>query len=204
MSMHDTLKGKLTPELLAQVEDALGDDFNYDYVPRDRLNKVIKQRNELREQIAAKPKDNTDDDDDDDGAGKPPASNPNAENPTKDKDSKKALKELQTAHEKELADLKVQYAALDKLRAANAIDPDLIWNSGLIDKTKLAFDETKNLTGLDEQMTSLTKDRGYLFGAAGKGAAGTGKDGGADGDADPTGLDAKLEGVWSNFGLPTK
>ena len=33
MSLKDTLRQKLTPELFTQVTDALGDDFNFDVVP---------------------------------------------------------------------------------------------------------------------------------------------------------------------------
>lgn len=44
MSLLDTLKAKLDPELFAQVTDALGDDFDYDLVTRARLNTVIGQR----------------------------------------------------------------------------------------------------------------------------------------------------------------
>ena len=55
MSLYDTLRKSLTPELFTQVTDALGDDFDYDVVPRSRLNKVIKQRNDLRNQFAGSP-----------------------------------------------------------------------------------------------------------------------------------------------------
>ena len=51
MSLKDTLRQKLTPELFTQVTDALGDDFNFDVVPRSRLNKVIGQRDTLKEQL---------------------------------------------------------------------------------------------------------------------------------------------------------
>ena len=76
MSLKDTLRQKLTPELFTQVTDALGDDFNFDVVPRSRLNKVIGQRDTLKEQLEAavkgtqtshgKGKAADDDDDDDD------------------------------------------------------------------------------------------------------------------------------------------
>ena len=39
MSLYDSLRKALTPELFTQVTDALGDDFDYDVVPRARLNK---------------------------------------------------------------------------------------------------------------------------------------------------------------------
>ena len=52
MSLLDTLKKNLTPEQFSAVQDALGDDFNWDVVPRSRLNKVIKQRDDARQQLA--------------------------------------------------------------------------------------------------------------------------------------------------------
>ena len=52
MSFQDTLRKSLTPELFTQVIDQLGDDFDFDLVPRSRLNKVIKQRNDFRDQLA--------------------------------------------------------------------------------------------------------------------------------------------------------
>ena len=51
MSLLDTLKKNLSPEVFSAVQDALGDDFNYDVVPRSRLNKVIQQRDEARRQL---------------------------------------------------------------------------------------------------------------------------------------------------------
>ena len=69
MSLYDTLRKCLTPEQFTTVTDALGDDFDYDMVPRSRLNKVIKQRNELRDQLAKGPQPSggkTGEDDDDD------------------------------------------------------------------------------------------------------------------------------------------
>ena len=75
MSLYDSLRKALTPELFTQVTDALGDDFDYDVVPRARLNKVIKQRNELREELSGGSQSRSgkakgsDEDDDDMGAG---------------------------------------------------------------------------------------------------------------------------------------
>lgn len=52
MSLLDTLKAKLNPDLFAQVTDALGDDFDYDLVTRSRLNAVIGQREAARRAAA--------------------------------------------------------------------------------------------------------------------------------------------------------
>ena len=69
MSLLDTLKKNLTPEQLSAVQDALGDDFNYDVVPRSRLNKVIQQRDEARRQLNGAGSNGQDDDGDDGGTG---------------------------------------------------------------------------------------------------------------------------------------
>ena len=76
-------------------------------------------------------------------------------------------------------EVKMQFAALEKLRAANAIDPELIWQAGLIDKTKLSVEADGTIKGLDEAITDLTKNRANLFNKGKEGVpGGTGKDGG--------------------------
>lgn len=190
MSFYDNLRKNLTPELFTQVIDQLGDDFDFDLVPRSRLNKVIKQRNELRDQLAevsqpqgSKGKAPNEDDDDDDfqmsGKGKGKSAGQEV-----DVEALKAewLKEQGDA----VNEVKMQYAALEKLRAANAIDPELIWQAGLIDKSKLTVEADGTVKGLDEAITELTKNRANLFGKPkGKDGVdgGTGKDGGDEGFA---------------------
>lgn len=176
MSFLDTLRKSLTPELFTQVTDQLGDDFDFDLVPRSRLNKVIKQRNALRDQIAegsqtqgAGSKGRNEDDDDDDltlqGKGQ-------------QVDVKQLEQQWQARQDQAVQDVKIQYAALDKLRAANAIDAELIWNAGIIDKSKLVLDAAGVVTGLDEIITQLQKDKAHLFGKQQDVPPGTGKDGG--------------------------
>ena len=176
MSFLDTLRKSLTPELFTQVTDQLGDDFDFDLVPRSRLNKVIKQRNELRKQIAegsqpqstaAKGQLGDEDDDDDPATG------------GQQVDVKKLEQQWQARQDQAVQDVKIQYAALEKLRAANAIDAELLWNAGIIDKTKLTLDATGALTGMDELITQLQKDKSHLFSKKQAGAPdGTGKTGG--------------------------
>ena len=74
MSIIERLKKNLSPEQYTAVMDALGDDFDFDLVPRARLNKVISQRNTLREQLASGLQ--TDGDDGDDGEGNEPKGTP--------------------------------------------------------------------------------------------------------------------------------
>ena len=174
MSFQDTLRKNLTPELFDQVIDQLGDDFDYDLVPRARLNKVIKQRNDLRTQLAeasqpqgAKSKGKNEEDDDDIGL---PGNSENIE---------ELKKQLKAQSDKAVQEVKIQYAALEKLRAANVVDPELIWSSSAIDKTKLALGDNGELTGMDEIISQLQKDKPHLFKSKGNDVPpGTGKDGG--------------------------
>lgn len=190
MSFNDTLRKNLTPELYTQVMDQLGDDFDFDLVPRSRLNKVIKQRNELRDQLAegsqpqgSKGKAPNEDDDDDDfqmpGKGK-------GKSAGQEVDVEALKKQWEQEQGNAVNEVKMQYAALEKLRAANAIDPELIWQAGIIDKSKLTVEADGTVKGLDEAITELTKNRANLFGKAkGKDGVdgGTGKEGGDEGFA---------------------
>lgn len=184
MSLLDTLRKNLTPELYTQVTDKLGDDFDFDLVPRSRLNKVIAQRNTLRDQIAGgsqpqggNPKDPDADPDED------PLTTPTGKKPAAEPGAPVDVAALKKQWEKEQGDavsaVKIQFAALEKLRAANAIDPELIWSSSIIDKSKLSIDDKGALVGMDELLVDLTKSRAHLF-TAGKPDVppGTGKDGG--------------------------
>ena len=175
MSLYDSLRKALTPELFTQVTDALGDDFDYDQVPRSRLNKVINQRNELRDQLS--------------GASQPHSSS-SSDHESDEGEKQKATEQLDVEALRAqwlkeqgdaVRDVKIQYAALDKLRAAGAIDADLIWAAGLIDKSKIQQDATGNFTGLDEIIADLTTNRKNLFVTQQQAApSGTGKQSGED------------------------
>ena len=175
MSLYDSLRKALAPELFTQVTDALGDDFDYDQVPRSRLNKVINQRNELRDQLS--------------GISQSQSSN-SSNHESDEAEKQKATEQLDVEALKAqwlkeqgdaVRDVKLQYAALDKLRAAGAIDADLIWAAGLIDKSKIQQDGTGNFTGLDEVIDDLVTNRKNLFVTQAQNApSGTGKQGGED------------------------
>ena len=175
MSLYDSLRKALTPELFTQVTDALGDDFDYDQVPRSRLNKVINQRNELRDQLS--------------GISQSQSSN-SSNHESDEAEKQKATEQLDVEALKAqwlkeqgdaVRDVKLQYAALDKLRAAGAIDADLIWAAGLIDKSKIQQDDAGNITGLDEVIDDLVTNRKNLFVTQTQNApSGTGKQGGED------------------------
>ena len=178
MSLYDSMRKALTPELFTQITDQLGDDFDFDLVPRSRLNKVIKQRNDLREQFtgnsqlpvntqSAKAPKVTDEEDDD--------VNPIVPNIDELK------KQWQKEQEDAVKDVKLQYAVLDKLRLAKAVDPEVIWKAGLIDKSRLKFTENGNIEGLDDVISDLVKTKEKLFESASATIpSGTGKSGGSD------------------------
>ena len=179
MSLYDSLRKALTPELFTQVTDALGDDFDYDVVPRARLNKVIKQRNDMRDQLAGNTQaqrgtSKTDEDDDELNTGK------SADNKPVNVAELKA--QWQKEQDAAVKAVRLQYAALEKLRAANVIDPELIWSSNVLDKSKIDLDDKGQVTGMDDMLTQLQKDKAHLFKKASDDVpGGTGKDGGDDG-----------------------
>ena len=193
MSLKDTLRQKLTPELFTQVTDALGDDFNFDVVPRSRLNKVIGQRDTLKEQLetalkGTQTKGGSEDDDDDDDFQMPDATKGKGNGKKQSSGTTLTEEEIQQrindATQKAQNEVRIQYAGLDALRNANAVDPDLVFT--LIDKSKLKFDDSGKLTGIDEQITALKTSKPNLFPEGGnKGGrkdtpGGTGKDGGSE------------------------
>ena len=193
MSLKDTLRQKLTPELFTQVTDALGDDFNFDVVPRSRLNKVIGQRDTLKEQLetalkGTQTKGGSEDDDDDDDFQMPDTTKGKGKGKKQSSGTTLTEEEIQQrineATQKAQNEVRIQYAGLDALRNANAVDPDLVFT--LIDKSKLKFDDSGKLTGIDEQITALKTSKPNLFpessnkGGRNNTPGGTGKDGGSE------------------------
>lgn len=191
MSFKDTLQKNLTPEMFSSVCDALGDDFDFDMVPRSRLNKVIGQRNELRKSLS-KPLNTKKDDDDDDGDD---GASTGEEVTYTEKEVKKLLKDKDDEQLKAITSLKKQNVALEKLRANNAVDPETILKSGLLDLDKCEFGKDGTLSGIDDAIKSLVKDKAYFFKASDSHERGTGKDGEGDGDSD-TALDNALSKIF--------
>lgn len=192
MSLKDTLRQKLTPELFTQVTDALGDDFNFDVVPRSRLNKVIGQRDTLKEQLEAAMKGtqtsrsggNPDDDDDDDDFQMPDLSKGKGNGKTTGLTQEEVARQIEEATKNARMEMTIQFAGLDALRNANAVDPDLVFT--LIDKSKLKLDDSGKLTGMEEQIEALKTSKPNLFptdgdeGGRKKTPGGTGKTGGSE------------------------
>ena len=182
MSLLDTLKKNLSPEVFSAVQDALGDDFNYDVVPRSRLNKVIQQRDEARRQLNGAGTGGQGDDGDDGGAGSGNGAGSGAAGKGfTQADIDAAVNAAKADHEKQLKQLRMNHAVLAKLQEQNFVDPNLILSAGLIDTTKVTLDDNGVITGgLDDQLSSLAEARPYLKNASNGGQRGTGKQGGSD------------------------
>lgn len=179
MSLLDTLKKNLTPEQLSAVQDALGDDFNWDMVPRSRLNKVIQQRDEARRQLNQGG--NAGDEGDEGGEGSGNGAGSGSGKGFSQADIDAAVNAAKADHEKELKQLRMNHAVLAKLQEQNFVDPNLILSAGLIDTTKVTLDDNGVITGgLDDQLSSLAEARPYLKNASNGGQRGTGKQGGSD------------------------
>lgn len=182
MSLLDTLKKNLTPEQFSAVQDALGDDFNYDVVPRSRLNKVIQQRDEARRQLAGTGSGGQggEGDEGDEGSGNGAGSGAAGKGFTQ-ADIDAAVKAANDANEAKLKQLRMNHAVLAKLQEQNFVDPNLILSAGLIDTTKVTLDDNGVITGgLDDQLSSLAEARPYLRNGSNGGQRGTGKQGGSD------------------------
>lgn len=183
MSLKDDLRKHLTPELFTTVTDALGDDFNYDVVPRSRLNKVIGQRDKLKEELEKSVgtqqqtnSSNSSEDDDDDFVM------PNGKSKSEQPNEADLRQKFENEKNEAIKGIRIQYAGLDALRAANAVDADLAFT--LIDKNKLTLSEDGKLAGIAEQITTLQESKPFLFSKSTGGRidtpSGTGKEGGSD------------------------
>lgn len=193
MSFKDTLKKNLTPEMFTSVVDALGDDFDYDMVPRTRLNKVIAQRNEAKAQLEGRSNDSHQDGDSGDGQQDGKKGGQSSD----DGSIEEQINQLKAQQAAEIEVLKKSYAVKDKLRTSKAIDPDLILKAGLVDLEKVTFSKDGALEGIDDQISALTKNQGYLFNqdSGDDHKRGTGREG-SNGDDGQSTLDAQLEALF--------
>lgn len=184
MAFLDTLKKALKPETLEIVLTEVGEDFDWSVVPYSRFQKVIGERNSLKDQLAVA----------DTASDKDPAIQ------FTQKDIDTALKaketELQVNFTKETTAMKVRDAALLKLREAGAVDAEILYDSSKFSKEKLKLSDTGNLEGIAEVIKSWQTDRPALFTDHVPG--GTGKLGGVDSGARENAVDAELKNI---FGL---
>ena len=179
MTFKEKLAKTLGKELMDQIEEVTGDDFDWNVVPKARLDKVIKERNELRD-VA-----------DYDTPAKVKAPDKAPEKDTQTKDTR-TIADVEAEYQKKLADTTKRFAVLEKLRGENARNPELVLKQ--LDFEKITTDEKGEWLGYTEQIDSLKKSDSYLFGNA---QGGTGRSGnpGEQGD----GESAILEGAKNVF-----
>ena len=216
MSLLKKFREILSPETVTQIIDAVGDDFDWDLVPRTRLNAVIGQRNELRAQLAGQanpnsnPAGNGDEGDDPDGlnGGTQGPAGTGASNQTglTQADIDKAVRAERKVWENKIKEMSIREATLSKLREAGAIDAELIYDSAKFDKKSLKLNEDGTLEGADDLIKTFQEGNAHLFKAADDGVpAGTGKNGGnpasgaSAGSADEAILDAQLGNIFGTI-----
>lgn len=203
MTLLEKLREKLGPELAGQVEDAVGDDFDWDFVPRARLNKVIGQRNTAQSKLQAyldKQSSNAEGDDDDD-IPNAEGNNGNTETRRHNKANEVNIDELNAQHQKDLANVAKRYAVLDLIRAKGALDPKLVLGQLDLDKMNLKEDDT--LEGFDEQFNPWAESHGYMFQNSNSNSdnsndgieSGTGKNAAGDNSTDVDPFDAVIASI---------
>lgn len=161
MGYLDSLKKVLTPELYAQVETATkeNDNFDDDFVPRSRLNKVIQDRNDLRTQLkTATSSGKPDEDEDDKSAG---VSTKVAVKMLTQADLDTAIKNVQDKAAADLLAGKKQSAITEILRVSKVRKPELLMPQ--LDMAKVIMDATGKITGLSEQLDAWKTSDPYLF-----------------------------------------
>lgn len=203
MTLLEKLREKLGPELAGQVEDAVGDDFDWDFVPRARLNKVIGQRNTAQSKLQAyldKQASNAEGDDDDD-IPNAEGNNGNTETRRHNKANEVNIDELNAQHQKDLANVAKRYAVLDLIRAKGALDPKLVLGQLDLDKMNLKEDDT--LEGFDEQFNPWAESHSYMFQNSNSNSdnsndgieSGTGKNAAGDNSTDVDPFDAVIASI---------
>lgn len=206
MSFKDTLKKALTPELFTQVTDTLGDDFDYDMVPRSRLNKVIGQRNDYKRQLedGASHTDGQQGDDGDTDSTQQPGGDKGGKSFTQ-AEVDKLLKAEKAKYDTELENLNKQTATISLLEAAGAINPEMLIKAGMVDPSKLTKDKDGKYTGLDDDIKSVKEGNAYLFGEGDDGhQRGTGKDDGDDSGSSKSKLDTALDQIFGPYRAESK
>lgn len=194
-NLGEILRTNLPQDVMSQIEDVVGDDFDWDVVPRSRLNKVIAQRNKLLNNG------NNNNNSDTEGSEGSVDLKDYIKKEEHDTLMQQEAQRLQGEYDKSLLNMRKQYAALDKLNQMHAKDPQLILKSQLIDLEKLSFDDSGELQGFSEQADPLKESKSYLFGEEDKHQRGTGKNSGSEGDQAQDALDSKINNVFEHMGI---
>lgn len=194
-NLGEILRTNLPQDVMSQIEDVVGDDFDWDVVPRSRLNKVIAQRNKLLNNS------NNNNNSGTEGSEGSVDLKDYIKKEEHDTLMQQEAQRLQGEYDKSLLNMRKQYAALDKLNQMHAKDPQLILKSQLIDLEKLSFDDSGELQGFSEQADPLKESKSYLFGEEDKHQRGTGKHSGSEGDQAQDALDSKINNVFEHMGI---
>lgn len=209
MSLQDSLRKKLTPEKFQEFIDLLGDDFNYDLVPRTRLNAVIRQRDDLKEQLEIGQHPDGESDSKHDEQGQSSESKPAKKDATQEIRAQLEAEKLAA-----ISEVQTRYAVLDKLRSADvgAIDPEFVCNllDTEIKEGKIKRNDKQEIEGLDEILSGMKESKTFLFRekeadtSSGRKSAAAGTGFQHDTAQEPTGLtgvDAELAKVFAASGV---
>lgn len=135
----------------AEAEKALKEFVEGSYVVKSRYDEAVEETKTLQATIAERDKQLVD-------LKKNAGDNENLKKQIKDlQDANKAAK---TEYDEKMKDMRLS-TAIQIAIAADAQDVGIV--SGLFDKSKLILSDDGKVTGLDEQLTALKKDKPFLF-----------------------------------------
>lgn len=153
MALRDMLKATLGEELFQQVDTKAGEDFDWNYVAKGKMDEVVTQRNNLKKALR------------------------DVEHADEASIKAAITKELEAAHKKEIdaavGQVRLEHSALQALTEAGALDSELMFNSGL-HKDVLGEDGS----GVADWIKKLQEDKPNLFAVQDKGGSGTPPPGG--------------------------
>ena len=151
MKKEEFVKIGVSEELAAACEKASIDELK-DFVPRIRMNEVNEENKALKQTVSDRDKQLDD---------LKKSSGDNAELKKQIETLQEQNKAEKAAHEKEMAQLKLDNAVETALTAAGAKNNKAL--RALLDAEKIKLDESGKLTGLSEQLEAVRKTDGYLF-----------------------------------------
>lgn len=170
MKKEDLFALGLTEEQAKKTLDALKD-----YVPKTQLTEVEQERDNLKAAVAERDKQLE---------TLKKSSGDNAALQQQIADLQKANAEQQTAHEAEIAQLKLDNAVEAALLTAGAKNNKAV--RALLNTEKLRLEKDGTVTGLSEQVKALQKSDGYLFADKQQAPQFKGFQPGASGDGTPS------------------
>jgi len=170
MKKEDLFALGLTEEQAKKTLDALKD-----YVPKTQLTEVEQERDNLKATVSERDKQLE---------TLKKSSGDNAALQQQIADLQKANAEQRTAHEAEIAKLKLDNAVEAALLTAGAKNIKAVW--ALMDVDKLKLEKDGAVTGLSEQVKALQKSDSYLFAEKQQPPQFKGFQPGASGDGTPS------------------